>query len=149
MPDAGHIARVLRLRRAQLGLSQEAAAQKIHVSVPTYSRWERGLNLPGPDNAQAIAQAFDVPLGELLPEQHDEPMGPTLIEAFAELQARTARLEQMLALALQAQGVELPPEEELAKAFEDAEAASREAAERPAPATPRRTRAGGRRARAT
>lgn len=147
MPDSGHVARKLRQRRVELGLSQEAAAHKIGASLTTYSRWERGLNQPGPMNAQAIARALRIPLEELMPAQEDEPLEPTLIEAFGEIRDNLARLERLVTLSLQLQGVPtLPPDEEVAAAIEEAVAA-RELVEAPAPsgqpAPPRRRRRAG------
>ena len=38
------LARAVRERREQIGLSQEDVARELHVSLRTYSRWELGQN---------------------------------------------------------------------------------------------------------
>lgn len=66
---------LLRRRRHELGLSQEAVAKKIGVDVRTYRRYERGqTHIPeeGPqrhDQSEicvAIAQVFGIPIAQLL-----------------------------------------------------------------------------------
>jgi transcriptional regulator with XRE-family HTH domain len=46
--------------RKQKRLTQEGAAQKIGVSVRTYSDWERGISLPRPSNLTEIERVLEV-----------------------------------------------------------------------------------------
>jgi|GEM_PF-1268899 len=53
-------------RRAQLGLTQSALAEQLHITDKAVSRWERGVGLPDVGNLPALAQALHVSVDELL-----------------------------------------------------------------------------------
>ena len=46
--------------RAQYGYSQEALAEKLHVSRQAISKWELGITLPEIENVVVISEFFDV-----------------------------------------------------------------------------------------
>jgi transcriptional regulator with XRE-family HTH domain len=63
----------LRLRRKQLGLSQQKLADQLGITFQQVQKYERGINRVGASRLQAIANALEVPIGyffddvELLP----------------------------------------------------------------------------------
>lgn len=63
----------LRAFREQRGLSQEAVARKLDVTVKTVSNWERGSGIQ-PDKLQAIAKFYGRPVEEL--QSHVEIPSP-------------------------------------------------------------------------
>ena len=64
---------ILIQRRKQLGLSQEALAEKIQVSRQAVSKWETGEAMPDMTKLMALADALEMPLdalcGRNFPEQ--------------------------------------------------------------------------------
>lgn len=58
------IAEKLAVQRRRLGERQRAAAARHGVSHTRYSRWERGLEQPGPDVAKAVK------IGKLRPHEY-------------------------------------------------------------------------------
>lgn len=52
--------------RAQYGYSQEALAEKLHVSRQAISKWELGITLPEIENVLVISEFFDVSIDYLL-----------------------------------------------------------------------------------
>lgn len=89
--DAKELGSFIALRRKELGLTQAALAQKLHVTDKAVSRWERGIGLPDINSLEALAQALEVSLVELMQmrrEEHDSI--PT--EDAEHLLVRTIRL---------------------------------------------------------
>lgn len=61
-------------RRKEMGLTQKAFAEKLHVSDKTVSRWETGRQIPDALTMQDIAKALDMSVSELYGvEQGGEP----------------------------------------------------------------------------
>ena len=52
--------------RTQHGLSQEALAEKIHVSRQAVSRWETGETIPNTETLKLLSTLFDVSINTLL-----------------------------------------------------------------------------------
>lgn len=52
--------------RAQYGYSQEALAEKLHISRQAISKWELGITLPEIENVVVISEFFDVSIDYLL-----------------------------------------------------------------------------------
>ena len=71
---------ILIQRRKQLGLSQEALAEKIQVSRQAVSKWETGEAMPDMTKLMALADALDMTLdalcGRIFPEQAVNPSAP-------------------------------------------------------------------------
>lgn len=74
---------ILIQRRKQLGLSQEALAEKIQVSRQAVSKWETGEAMPDMTKLIALADALEMTLdalcGRIFPEQavnHSAPAKP-------------------------------------------------------------------------
>lgn len=59
------IAEVIASRRKELGLSQKALAEKLHVSDKTLSRWETGKQIPDALTLQSIAGALGLSVSEM------------------------------------------------------------------------------------
>lgn len=57
--------------RMALDWSQETAAQKLGVSVMTWSRWERAENEPSLDTLRRVAEALGTTLAALVAEPSD------------------------------------------------------------------------------
>ena len=66
----------LKILRRQLGLSQQALADRLHVVRQTISKWERGISVPDADLLIRLAEELDTTvaglLGETISEQADE-----------------------------------------------------------------------------
>jgi len=54
-----------RERREALGLSQEALARSLGVTVRTVGRWEQGSHAPPTNQLRRLARALRVKVGEL------------------------------------------------------------------------------------
>lgn len=78
----------LKRLRSQKGLSQEAAAQQLHVVRQTVSKWEKGLSVPDADMLRKIADLYGVRVSELL----DETNGKTMDELSIQLASLNAQL---------------------------------------------------------
>lgn len=52
--------------RTQMGLSQDALAEKIHVTRQAVSRWENGETIPNVEALKLLSQVFDVSINTLL-----------------------------------------------------------------------------------
>ncbi|USR89063.1 helix-turn-helix domain-containing protein (plasmid) [Lactiplantibacillus pentosus] len=48
--------------RRQSNLTQEALAQKLHVTRQTVSTWETGKNMPSLETLHALSQLFNISL---------------------------------------------------------------------------------------
>ena len=57
---------VIRTLREQKGMTQEALADRIHVSSKTVSKWETGKGLPDISLLEPLAQALELSVMELL-----------------------------------------------------------------------------------
>lgn len=61
-----HVAQLIRQRRKELGLTQEALAGRIHVSAKAVSKWERAAGLPDASIVPALSEALGVSAVSLL-----------------------------------------------------------------------------------
>ena len=52
--------------RTQMGLSQDALAEKIYVNRQAVSRWENGETIPNVEALKLLSQVFDVSINTLL-----------------------------------------------------------------------------------
>lgn len=52
--------------RTQIGLSQDALAEKIYVTRQAVSRWENGETIPNVEALKLLSQVFDVSINTLL-----------------------------------------------------------------------------------
>lgn len=64
--------------RKRAGLSQEALAERLHVTRQTISNWEGGKSLPDIESLKSLAEALEVPVerllyGEISPPQDKLP----------------------------------------------------------------------------
>lgn len=55
----------IRILRQQHGMSQEALAEKLHVSRQAVSKWEQGTSFPTTENLLTLSQLFQVPVEQL------------------------------------------------------------------------------------
>lgn len=70
--DAKQLGTFIAERRKQLGLTQALLAEKIHVTDKAVSRWERGIGLPEINSIEALADALDLSLTELMQAKFHE-----------------------------------------------------------------------------
>ena len=64
-----HVAQLIRQRRKELGLTQAALAERIHVSAKAVSKWERAAGMPDASIVPALSQALGVSTDSLLSGQ--------------------------------------------------------------------------------
>jgi transcriptional regulator with XRE-family HTH domain len=65
--NAMTVAEKIRTAREGDGLTQEALARQIGVSMMTVSRWEHGMQ-PDPQNIRKLAAILKISVDDLLPE---------------------------------------------------------------------------------
>lgn len=70
--DAKKLGDFIAQRRKELGLTQAMLAEQLHVTDKAVSRWERGVGLPDIGSMEALAQALDVSLVELMRAERSE-----------------------------------------------------------------------------
>ncbi len=95
------LSRTLRALRAAAGLTQAEAGTRAKVGQHAVSRFERGLYLPTPDEAAALAGAYRAPAGtrdrlrQMAEDLHsqDHPRRVVLQRGVANFQQRIARIE--------------------------------------------------------
>ena len=66
---------VVREKRAELGLSQEALAERCGVDRKSISRVETGTFSPSLDRVWRIADGLDIPISQLFAELAEPPTG--------------------------------------------------------------------------
>lgn len=67
------LAEKIRELRAEQGMSQEALAERLHVSRQAVTKWETSAGVPDVDNLLALADAFGLTLDELLGRTPGDP----------------------------------------------------------------------------
>ena len=70
--DAKKLGPFIASRRKELGLTQLLLAEKLHVTDKAVSRWERGVGLPDIQQLEALAEALDVSIVELMQARRRE-----------------------------------------------------------------------------
>lgn len=107
-----HVGRRVRMRRAELRVSQQALAEQLDVSFQQVQKYERGSNRISASKLFEISQALAVPIsyffeglsdmpgdnyarayGQVIEELMAEPNGPELAEAFLAIRRRSLRKE--------------------------------------------------------
>ena len=63
-----NVAGNIRKHRAERGLTQDALAERLHVTRQTVSNWENGFSEPEEELLEEIAGFFDIRLTELTRE---------------------------------------------------------------------------------
>ena len=69
----GHVGSRLRLRRLEVGMSQEKLAEALGVTFQQVQKYERGVNRIGASRLHQIAQALQVPISFFFEGADDEP----------------------------------------------------------------------------
>ena len=69
----------IRAVRTRAGLSQEALAERLHVTRQTVSNWELGRNLPDIETLKVLAEALEVPVEQLI---YREGHSPSRLDRF-------------------------------------------------------------------
>lgn len=82
---------IIRTRRQALGLTQEQLAEKLGVSGPAVTKWERGIHYPDITLLPALARTLGVDLNTLLSFQED--LSETEIGLFLNQVCETGRTE--------------------------------------------------------
>ncbi len=60
-PPGGHLPKLLRTAREQLGLKQEDAGRKVDINCTTVSKWETGVKTPPKATALGYCAALGIP----------------------------------------------------------------------------------------
>lgn len=93
------LAEKIRELRAERGMSQEALAERLHVSRQAVTKWETSAGVPDVDNLLALADAFGLTLDELLgrtpgdPAAADEARLDAALDGWAHDAPGTSRTE--------------------------------------------------------
>ena len=61
-----HVAQLIYRRRLELGLTQQALAERIHVSAKAVSKWERAAGMPDASIVPALSEVLGVSADSLL-----------------------------------------------------------------------------------
>lgn len=72
MADIRKIGENIRRLREEMGLTQNALAEKLLVSFQAISSWERGMSVPELENAVRLAELFNISLDDLLADKNCE-----------------------------------------------------------------------------
>lgn len=70
--DAKQLGTFIAERRKELGLTQVALAEKLHVTDKAISKWERGVGLPDIHSLEALAEGLEVSVLELMQAKKSE-----------------------------------------------------------------------------
>ena len=92
--DAKQLGTFIAERRKELGLTQALLAEQLYVTDKAISRWERGIGLPDISNIEALADALDVSLLELMQAQRNEGDDNISTKKAEELLLDTIRLSK-------------------------------------------------------
>jgi transcriptional regulator with XRE-family HTH domain len=138
-----HVGRRVRLRRKEMGLSQEGLAARLDLTFQQIQKYERGSNRISASKLYAISCILKVQVGFFYEGLEDpasphggnysatwssviedllaEPNGPALAEAFLSIRRRSVRksvVELMQALAANAQDIDPDDEADVRAAAE-------------------------------
>ncbi|MBR2928474.1 MAG: helix-turn-helix transcriptional regulator [Oscillospiraceae bacterium] len=102
--DAGKLGQFIAQRRKELGLTQATLAEKLNVTDKAVSRWERAVGLPDIGSMEALAQALEVDLVELMCAERIEQPHISRAEA-EELLTEALHLSERPATAWLARGL--------------------------------------------
>lgn len=102
--DAVKLGEFIAQRRKELGLTQLALAEKLNVTDKAVSRWERAVGLPDIASMEALAEALDVSLVELMRAERAEESHLSCAEAEA-LLTEALHLSERPATAWMARGM--------------------------------------------
>ena len=93
-------------RRAELGLTQQQLADRLHVTNKAVSKWETGRGLPDIQMLEPLSAALEVTAAELLRCGRPEPEAETVREAIRYSEKSTRRkIFRRLGVALVALGL--------------------------------------------
>lgn len=87
------VAHRMREARKRTGISQEATADRLGITLRTYARWERGESLGYVGHIAAIAKALETTPDDLLGGEN--LTGPTVEELSDKLDAVMAELRAL------------------------------------------------------
>lgn len=101
--DAKQLGSFLVMLRKEKNMTQKQLADKIHVTDKAISKWERGVGIPDITNLEALADALDVTVAELIqckrqeeafvkPEQVSELVNTTFDIAKYQVQITRRRM---------------------------------------------------------
>ena len=69
-----NIGNVIMTKRKELGLTQQALAEKLHVSFQAVSKWENGTSIPDVQLLLKIADFYNLTLDQLVRDDFDLPI---------------------------------------------------------------------------
>ena len=71
--DAEKTGKLIRQLRSEKGMTQQALAEKVHVTATAISKWENAHSLPDVSALEEISAALDISLAELITGEHAVP----------------------------------------------------------------------------
>ncbi|MEG1593636.1 MAG: helix-turn-helix transcriptional regulator, partial [Oscillibacter sp.] len=86
--DAKQTGALVARRRRARGLSQAELAEELHISDKTVSKWETGRGMPGIDLLEALGEALQLSVSELVrgteltPEELPKAAGEELVTSM-------------------------------------------------------------------
>lgn len=94
--DAKALGSFIQTLRKEKGLTQAQLAEKIHVTDKAVSKWERGVGIPDISNLEALADALDITVTELLQckKQDRIPVSPEEVEALTAAALELAKYQE-------------------------------------------------------
>lgn len=97
-PTDVEVGRRMRLRRKQLGLSQEKLGAKVGVTFQQIQKYEKGTNRVGASRLLQVAEALDAPIAYFFPRSDDRPMPAAfdIAEAIAGIRNTLRNMDQQL-----------------------------------------------------
>lgn len=90
------LATVLKQRRIELKLTQQAVAEQLHTTRQTISNWENGKNFPDVPMLIAISDFYQLSLDTMLKEDHQYVQKVTTDYQFINQSKKSQRLDQAL-----------------------------------------------------
>jgi transcriptional regulator with XRE-family HTH domain len=92
------IARRITGRRKELGLTQQEVAERGHLALRSYQRYERGSVMPRKSARERLVAALELAIGELEPPTEDQTKEEeaSTREQLREVLTRLSRIEDLL-----------------------------------------------------
>ena len=86
----------IRLFRKQLGLTQEALAERCEVTASCISRWETGKWIPNSNNAMILSRALQVSIEDLYDNQNHQDENVIIQQVTNEVQTLTEKEQKYI-----------------------------------------------------
>lgn len=94
--DAKALGSFILTLRKEKDMTQAQLAEKIHVTDKAISKWERGVGIPDISNLEALADALDITVAELLQckKQDKVPVSPEELKDLTDAALKLAKYQE-------------------------------------------------------